>query len=253
MKFSAHEQGTDEWLAERRGVITASRFKDALSTTGGLTEQQRIYVDAILAGKSAEYAMDVAGYKKKPTSDDVARAIRGERVGRRSDVATLYAKDLARERCGGVAFDRYVTAQMRYGTEQEPEAKMAYELERGVLVREVGFFKTDDGKFGVSVDGLVDDDGAIEIKVLASSDKLFELLVHKDYGSFIHQISAPHWLLGRKWTDLVMWTPDLKKKMHVIRFNRDEAFIEEMESGLVEFDRVVCECAAALMEAIKEQ
>lgn len=198
MKFSSWEQGTPEWLAERRGVITASRFRDALDTL--------------------------------------------KSTGKPSSKSTLYAMDLARERCGGTVMQGYVNAAMRMGTAEEPEARRAYELERGVFVEQVGFFKTDDGEFGVSVDGLTEDDegeGGIEIKTLVSSDTLFRLLVEKDYSDYLHQITAPMWLLHRKWWDLVMWTPDLSKKLHVVRFHRDENFIEKMESGLVNFSREV--------------
>lgn len=64
--------------------------------------------------------------------------------------------DTARERCGGKAADVYVNSAMRFGTEQEPLARVAYEDATGLLVEEVGFAFTTDGKFGVSVDGLVD-------------------------------------------------------------------------------------------------
>ena len=51
------------------------------------------------------------------------------------------------------------------------------EARTGNLVDEAGFITTDDGKFGVSVDGLVDDDGIIEIKTMVSSDTLFTAVV----------------------------------------------------------------------------
>jgi exodeoxyribonuclease (lambda-induced) len=194
MKFSNWQQGSPEWLQERRGLITASRFRDALDVTA---------------------------------------------KGAPSAKAKLYAQDLARERCGGTVFGPYVNAQMRYGTEQESLARIAYEIERGVLVTEVGFFKDDDERFGISTDGLVDDDGAIEIKTIASSDVLFTVLVEKDYSSFVHQICGNHWLLARQWVDLVLWTPDLPRKMHVIRFERDETMIELMEAKLIDFSREV--------------
>jgi len=205
MKFSNWQQGSPEWLAERRGLCTASRFRDALDVTA---------------------------------------------KGLPSAKSRLYAQDLARERCGGTVFGPYVNAQMRYGTEQESLARMAYEVERGVLVSEVGFFKDDDECFGISTDGLVEDDGALEIKTVASSDVLFTVLVDKDYSSFEHQIRGNHWLLARQWVDLVLWTPDLPKKMHVVRFERDEAAIEAMEAKLVLFSREVALLAARLQGAM---
>ena len=112
--------------------------------------------------------------------------------------ATLYAQDVARERCGGNAAGVFVNAAMRFGTEQEPLARQAYEARSGNLVEEAGFITTDDARFGVSVDGLVDDDGIIEIKTLVSSDTLFTALVDGDHSAYIDQINGALWLLGRK-------------------------------------------------------
>jgi exodeoxyribonuclease (lambda-induced) len=111
MIYHQHEQGSDEWLEARRGVITASRAKDARDRDS----------------------------KGKPSAKMLG-----------------YAMDLARERCGGKAAPVYQNAAMRTGQEQEPLARLAYEARTGNLVDEVGFITTDDNKFGVSVDGMVD-------------------------------------------------------------------------------------------------
>src|ERR1700739_660985 len=101
-------QGSEEWLEARRGVITASRFKDA---------RDRLKSGAP-SGKCEGYAFDVA-----------------------------------RERCGGTAPSVFVNGAMKFGTEQEPLARMAYEIERGELVEEAGLITTADRLFGVSGDG----------------------------------------------------------------------------------------------------
>lgn len=111
MIYHQHDQGSDEWLEARRGVITASRAKDARS------------------------------FKKN---------------GESSSERLAYAMDLARERCGGKAAQVYQNSAMRTGQEQEPLARLAYEARTGNLVDEVGFVTTDDNKFGVSVDGMVE-------------------------------------------------------------------------------------------------
>lgn len=195
MRFSNWEQGTAEWLAERRGVITGSRVRDAIET--------------LKDGKT-------------PTAK-----------------ARLYMLDLARERAGGAAPQAYVNAAMRFGTEQEPAARTAYEIERGELVSEVGFFATEDRRFGCSVDGLVGGDGIVEIKTLVSSDTLFKVLVDKDHSEYMHQMDMALWLLGRKWVDLVAWAPDLPKKLHVFRYERDDNRIDGMVEKLIAFDRGV--------------
>ncbi|WP_286898837.1 lambda exonuclease family protein [Achromobacter sp. UBA2119] len=153
-----------------------------------------------------------------------------------------YAMDVARERVGGRTPEVFANAAMRTGTEQEPFARAAYEAKTGNFVEEAGFITTDDGLFGVSVDGLVDDDGIIEIKTMVSSDTLFTAVVDADIGAYTDQCNGAMWLLGRKWVDLVLWAPDLDpigRQLTIIRIERDDDAIEELEEELMAFERLV--------------
>lgn len=151
---------------------------------------------------------------------------------------SLYAMDVARERCGGRAGEKFQNAAMRFGTEQEPLARVAYEQATGNVVFEVGFITDDAGFFGLSPDGLIDDDGVLEIKTMVSSDTLFKALVNDDISEYIDQINGYLWLLGRQWVDLVLWAPDLADlglAMKVVRIERNEAAIEALEADLLQF------------------
>lgn len=162
--------------------------------------------------------------------------------GQPSKASTLYAMDTARERCGGRVLPTYANAAMRMGTEQEPLARAAYETETGRVAIEAGFITTDDGKFGVSVDGLVDAHGMVEIKTMVSSDTLFTAVVQRDFSAYIDQINMALWLLGRQWCDLILWAPDLEpigRGITIIRIDRDDNAIDALESDLLAFDRVV--------------
>lgn len=153
-----------------------------------------------------------------------------------------YAMDVARERVGGRPPEVRPNDAMRTGTEQEPFARAAYEAKTGNFVEEAGFITTDDGLFGVSVDGLVDDDGVIEIKTMVSSDTLFTAVVDGDISAYTDQCNGAMWLLGRKWVDLVLWAPDLEpigRHLTIIRIERDDDVIEELESDLMAFERLV--------------
>ncbi|MGV2894202.1 lambda exonuclease family protein [Achromobacter sp. AGC78] len=164
------------------------------------------------------------------------------RSGEPSKKCLGYAMDGARERAGGRAADVFVNSAMRFGTEQEPHARAAYEAATGRFVDEAGFVTTEDRKFGVSVDGLVDDDGIIEIKTMVSSDTLFTAVVSGDISEYVDQCNGAMWLLGRQWTDLVLWAPDLEaigRKLTIVRITRDDDAIEAMESDLLDFERRV--------------
>lgn len=150
----------------------------------------------------------------------------------------LYAYDVARQRVGGTVADVYQTAAMRFGTEQEPIARMEYEARHGRLVMEAGFAYTADGAFGVSVDGLIGSDGLWECKTMVSSDTLFTAVVDGDISAYRDQIVGAIWLTGRKWCDLTLWAPDLAgigRDMTVIRIERDEAEIEKLAEELTAF------------------
>ena len=190
-------QGSPEWHAARRGVITGSRFKDC-----------------------RDYNQPTAAEKKA-----------GEVRGKPSKTMLAYAMDVARERAGGVAPSKFVTTAMRTGTDEEPRARLAYEEETGLLVEEAGFITTADGMFGVSVDGVVGQDGIVEIKTMVSSDTLFRAVVDGDHSEYIDQINGALWLLGRKWCDLVLWAPDLEalgRHLTIRRITRDEDAIQAL-------------------------
>lgn len=204
MIYHNDPQGSAAWLEARRGVITGSRFKDC-----------------------RDFKNPTAAQKKE-----------GITRGDPSAKMMLYARDVARERCGGKAQDVYVNGAMRFGTEQEPLARIAYEAHTGNLVEEAGFITTDDRLFGVSVDGLVGSDGMVEIKTMVSSGTLFTAVVERDYSEYIDQINGCMWLLGRKWCDLVLWAPDLESigaQLTVIRIDRDDNAINAMEADLLTF------------------
>jgi hypothetical protein len=166
-----------------------------------------------------------------------------------SKACIAYALDTARERAGGSAPAKFQNAAMRTGQEQEAVARMRYERQTGNLVDEVGFFTTDDGLFGLSPDGLIDDDGVLEIKTMVSSDTLFTAVAEGDVSAYMDQCLGYLWLLGRQWVDLVLWAPDLDL-MVIHHITRNEEAIEALESDLMDFARMVKKYETTLREAI---
>lgn len=171
------------------------------------------------------------------------------KTGKPSAAATRYAMDTARERCGGLILPTSQTLAMRIGSEQEDAARDAYEVETGQMVTQCGFFATQDHQFGVSPDGLVGDDGLIEIKTMVSSETLFRCVVDGISADYIDQINGELWLLNRQWCDLVLWAPDLAgigRALTVRRIQRNEDAINELVRDLMEFSRIVNDYTAAL-------
>ena len=167
--------------------------------------------------------------------------------GSPTSAAITYAKDTARARAGaGDGEPVFVNAAMRFGTEQEPIARMAYELHTGSMVDAAGFISTPDRKFGVSIDGLVLDvpgeRGGIEIKTIVSSNVLFDAMVDGDISAYMDQVSMNTWAWHLDWIDLCLWAPDLPAedaRLTVIRIHRNQAHIDTLLADLVEFDKLV--------------
>lgn len=251
MKLINCEQGSPEWHAARAGVITASMFRVARSKVNGLTEQQAIYVNARRKGKHESEAREIAGYKAAPTSKTVERALAGMPVGEFSDTAKNYAFRLAVERISGAPLDEgFETWQMRRGHELEPEARSEHEEHTGVLVARAGFVTTDDGVFGGSADGLIGDDGGSEYKCLVSPEGMRSVLLNNDISEFVDQVQGCMWVTGRKWWHFCMYCPALRpanRHLYWRHVERDDAYIRELVTDLMEFRGMVDEFELALV------
>jgi len=253
MKFIECAQGTPAWHAARAGLITASCFADAVSTVGGLTEQQAKYVEAVRTGAPLKDARSLACYKSAPRSETIRRALAGERVEQPSDTAARYAADLAIERISGQPHGEPPKAWvLERGHQMETAARMQYEARTGAYVTEAGICVTDDGIFGYSTDGLVDDDGLIEIKAPIDSAKILAMWQTGDTSEYDHQMQGGMWITGRAYCDFIMYVPDLAavgKDLFVKRVLRDDAFIDAMVERLAEFDNLVGQYVEVLRAA----
>lgn len=165
--------------------------------------------------------------------------------GKPSAKQSAYAAQVAVERIAHRPIDQsFENWQMREGRTQEPFARNAYEAATGNIVDEVGALGTDDGMFLYSPDGTVGKDGLIEIKSLFSADRIVQIIADKDYSDFTDQCMFGLWLTGRQWIDLVLWCPALESigvQMTVIRIERDDDAIAEMEADLMRFAVLVRE------------
>ena len=167
-----------------------------------------------------------------------------------SQKALGYAYDVARQRVGGKTPEVFSNQYMRAGTEAEPVARIKYEGLRSVMVEEVGFHYTADGKFGCSPDGLIRPGGVWECKAMVSSATLFAALVSGDITEFRDQCIGELWLTHSDWVDLTLYCPDLEL-IRVIRIERDESEIDALVEDLMKFDALVETLAQRLREAIE--
>jgi hypothetical protein len=206
------KQGSEEWLRARCAAITASRVSDALS---------------VLQRKSGN---------KNP--------------GDPTEASDKYALEIAFERISGEPYGEPVKAWvLNRGHEMEGFARLGYEARTGNLASESGVMLTDDRKFGYSSDGMVGDDGLIEIKCPIDTVKIMAMLETHDISEYEHQIQTGLWITGRKWCDFIQYVPALEhvgKDLFYKRVLRDDDFIDDMVEKLLAFERRVTQYEAAL-------
>lgn len=149
-----------------------------------------------------------------------------------------YKIKLVAERLTMQPQESYKNAAMEWGNEQEPFARMAYEAAKNVFVDKTGFWKHEQKEWvGVSPDGLVGDDGLIEIKCPNTTTHLeyiWDDVVPTEYRK---QIQCQLWVTGRQWCDFVSYDPRLpaKNQLFIKRCERDEKLIATMEAEVDTF------------------
>jgi putative phage-type endonuclease len=140
----------------------------------------------------------------------------------------------------------FSTEDTERGVEFEPHAREMYELKTGNKVVEVGFIINEEYKLaGVSPDGLVGEDGLVEIKCFADT-KHFEMICDlKENGEFeiekkyLWQMQMQMLITGRKWNDFVAYNPNYKERLLIRRILPDEEFIEKLKQGLKKGEELI--------------
>ena len=143
-----------------------------------------------------------------------------------------YTKEIVRKEISS-KIDDYSNKDFERGNELEPIARQMYELEKDVKVEQVGFIEHDEFT-GCSPDGLVGEDGGIEIK--CSDDKIyFDYLLEKEKAissDYLWQCQMNLFITGRKWWDLIVYNPNFEKSMFVFRILPDLEKFKTLEKGL---------------------
>lgn len=162
-----------------------------------------------------------------------------------------YAAQLVCERLTGCVSDGFTNAAMQWGTATEPEARRAYEffVDRDVI--QIGFVDHPViSGAGCSPDGLVGEDGMVEIKCPTSATHIDTLLNGSFADKYVKQALFQLACTGRQWVDLASYDPRLPERMrlYVKRIERDDATIGDIENEvrtfLAEIDDTVAQLSA---------
>ena len=169
-------------------------------------------------------------------------------AGGQGKMRTAYMKRLRSERIYGVPCGSdYKNGHMERGTELEPQAISAYEDNQYCIVERVGFIS--DGEWiGFSPDGLIGDDGGVEVKcpmLTTHVDYIESGKLPSDYKWQVHFAMA---LTGRKWWDFVSYHPDAYNderddRLFILKVDRDEKICDNIK---YECDRFIEELKASI-------
>ena len=135
-----------------------------------------------------------------------------------------YMMRLVAEKQQGKPQDSFHNKSMDNGQAYEDNARQYYEAKFGVSVEQVGFIKM--GQIGASPDGLVGDDGGVEIKCSDGPTHYRIILADKMPTAHIPQVQGNIWVSGRKWWDFISYDPwGQFKPFYCKRIERDDNYI----------------------------
>lgn len=161
----------------------------------------------------------------KPSASGFAKLI--TRTGKPSTSADSYINQLIFEQLTQQPTQHHVSDAMARGTELEPDARTNYEFLTGLEVAEVGFVLSDCEKYGCSPDGLINDDGGLEIKCPIGTTMVKYLRDPNELvKTYYQQIQGCMWVTGRTWWDAFAFHPDTPHVL--VSVERDEEFIEKL-------------------------
>lgn len=196
------EQGTEEWLEVRRGILTASTIGQLITPTG------------------------------KVAANDKSRAL----------VLQLIA-----ERITGYMYPTFTSDDMMRGHLAEEYARNWYSQEHAT-VQQVGFMRLDAewGTLGYSPDGLVGDDGLIEVKSPRHKGHLKTVLDDAVPAEYMAQIQAGLLVSGRAWCDYISWPGGMAP--YVTRVTPDPEWQDALKAVVEHFESDVTDKTAIYTE-----
>lgn len=166
-------------------------------------------------------------------------------TGKPSAQAEKYLFKLAGERVCGKAEETYQNAAMVRGLETEAEARAMYQIIKDAEVKDVGFCLHDDVLAGCSPDGLIGEDGGLEIKcpgITAHVQYLIDGVLPTEY---YQQVQGSLFVTGRKWWDFMSYYPGMRPL--IVRVYADDDFQRSFMTQITNF----CQKLTKTIEKIK--
>ena len=195
------------------------------------------------------FAQRIGKVTASRVADVMATIKSGEAATRKN-----YRMQLVCERLTGKKEESFTNSHIERGIELEPVARSMYEINNNFFVKEVGFIEhATIPMSGCSPDGLIGDDGLIEIKcptVANHIESITGLPVGTVPSKYIPQIQWQMACTGRNWCDYVSFNNELPDNLQLFvkRVYRDDEYIANMEKEVIAFLGEVTETVNKLGE-----
>lgn len=187
----------------------------------------------VIQGSPEWHQMRCGKVTASRVADIVAKTKTGPAASRKD-----YMAELVLERLTGMSEEGYTNAAMQWGIDTEPQARIAYEFHRNVDVAEIAFVPHPTiADTGASPDGLVGDDGLVEIKCPTQATHMETLEGQTVPARYLTQMQWQMACTGRQWCDFVSFDPRFPTHMQffVDRVKRDDTMIAELEAEVIAF------------------
>ena len=207
------EQRTPEWFAARRGIITASRFADAIDVPED-------------AGQP---------YKSGPK--------KGQPRPMSTQARDTYMREVVFERRSQQSVHQVGGRSLTWGTEVEPFIWEAFELETGLMVRPGGFVTHSKYSFiGASPDALIGDTAGGESKAPYSEAVHLHTLLNGMPEDHVAQVQGGMLVTGLQEWWFLSYDPRQAEadRLYMQLIKRDDAYINGvLLPGLLQFEAEV--------------
>jgi putative phage-type endonuclease len=192
----------------------------------------------------------------KVTASRVADVIAKTKTGWGASRAN-YAAQLVVERLTGTVAESYSNAAMQWGTDTEPRARLVYAMMTDAEVGQCGLIQHPTIPLScASPDGLIGDDGLVEIKCPNSATHIETLLSETVPAKYVTQMQWQMACSDRAWCDFVSFDPRMPGEMQlfVSRVRRDDAVIKDLATQIETFLAEVADTVSQLQNkyALKE-
>jgi hypothetical protein len=234
--FPDVEQGTPAWHDLRRGIVTASTVGKLLTTESADPYEFDCPDCGMTVGlncaslRSGQPIKTIHDGRTKAASTAPTRLVVAD-----NETSRTLTLALAAERIAGWTDDTPMTSDMWRGVELEPYARDIYSGHYQQAT-EVGFMRLDeDGwSLGYSPDGLVGDDGLLEVKAPRTKGQIAAVIADQVPAYYMPQLQAGLLVSGRKWIDFLPFVSGLP--LWVKRVYPDPDWFTAIEAACIAFE-----------------